>query len=105
MSPADLPPVNAALNGLSAILLGWGLYFIRRKQQVAHHNCMIAAFTTSAIFLVCYITYHTYLARYLHRGPTVFLKPAWFRPIYLGILISHTALAVAILPMAIMTLS
>ena len=105
MTPADLPPVNATLNGLSAVFLGFGYYFIRRKQQNAHRNCMIAAFTTSAIFLVCYITYHTYVARYLHRGPTSFLKPPWFRPIYLTILISHTLLAMTILPMAIMTLS
>src|SRR5437016_957277 len=105
MSPVDLPPVNATLNGLSAIFLSWGLFFIRRKKQVAHRNCMIAAFATSAIFLVCYITYHTYLARYLHRGPTSFQKPEWFRPIYLGILISHTLLALVILPLAIMSLT
>ena len=105
MSPADLPPVNAALNALSAVFLGWGLYFIRRRRQDAHRNCMLAAFITSALFLVCYITYHTYLAYYLHRGPTVFRNPAWFRPIYLAILGSHTLLAVVILPMAIVTLS
>ena len=105
MSPADLPPVNATLNALSAVFLGWGLYFIRRRRQNAHRNCMLAAFVTSALFLVCYITYHTYLAYYLHRGPTVFRDPAWFRPIYLAILLSHTLLAVVILPMAIITLS
>jgi len=105
MSPLDLPPVNATLNALSAVFLGWGFYFIRRQRQVAHRNCMIAAFITSAIFLVCYITYHTYLARYLHRGPTVFRNPAWFRPIYLALLISHTILAVAIVPMVLVTLS
>ena len=66
---------------------------------------MIAAFITSAVFLVCYITYHTYLARYLHCGPTVFRNPAWFRPIYLALLISHTILAVAIVPMVLVTLS
>ena len=105
MSPADLPPVNATLNALSAVFLGWGLYFIRRRRQDAHRDCMLAAFITSALFLVCYITYHTYLAYYLHRGPTVFRNPAWFRPIYLAILLSHTLLAVVILPMAIITLS
>jgi uncharacterized membrane protein YozB (DUF420 family) len=105
MSPADLPPVNATLNALSAVFLGWGLYFIRRRRQDAHRNCMLAAFITSALFLVCYITYHTYLAYYLHRGPTVFRNPAWFRPIYLALLLSHTLLAVVILPMVIITLS
>ena len=104
MSLLDLPPVNAALNGLSAVFLGWGLYFIRRKNKAAHRKCMLAAFSTSAVFLACYLTYHGYLAWYLHRGPTRFQEPAWFRPIYLGILISHTFLAAAILPLAIITL-
>ena len=47
MSPADLPVVNAGLNGLSAVLLAWGYYFIRRRDQRAHRNCMVAAFVTS----------------------------------------------------------
>src|SRR5260221_344230 len=78
MSLADLPVVNASLNGLSAIFLGAGYYFIRRKNQTAHRNCMVSAFVTSTLFLVCYITYHTYVAYVLHRGPTVFKDPAWF---------------------------
>lgn len=41
MSSADLPPVNAGLNGLSAVFLSAGYYFIRRKNQAAHRNCMI----------------------------------------------------------------
>jgi len=104
MSLADLPAVNACLNGISAIFLGAGYYFIRRKNQTAHRNCMIAAFAGSTLFLACYITYHGYLAWYLHRGPTVFREPAGFRPIYLGILLTHTLLAVVIVPLAIVTL-
>src|SRR5438477_8165171 len=91
-----LPAVNACLNGLSAIFLGMGYYHIRYKNQRAHRNCMIAAFVTSVFFLICYITYHGCLAHYLHRGPTVFKNPCWFRPIYLSILASHTILAVII---------
>jgi len=105
MTPADLPPVNATLNALSALFLGWGYYFIRNKKQEAHRNCMIGAFITSVVFLTCYITYHAYLAHYLHRGPTRFRDPAWFRPIYLSILISHTILVVVIVPMVLITLS
>ena len=105
MSPADLPIVNASLNGLSAVFLGVGYYHIRRKNQVAHRNCMIAAFVSSTLFLVCYLTYHGYVAYYLHKGPTVFRNPAWFRPIYLSILGTHTLLAMVIVPMALMTLS
>jgi uncharacterized membrane protein YozB (DUF420 family) len=104
MTIYDLPAVNASLNGLSAILLTAGFYFIRRKNQVAHRNCMLGALTASALFLVCYITYHSYLAYHLHKGPTVFKDPAWFRPIYLTILISHTILAITIVPLVLITL-
>jgi putative membrane protein len=105
MSPADLPPINAGLNGLSAVLLALGYYFIRRKNKVAHRNCMVAAFVASVLFLVCYLTYHGYMAYCLHRGPTVFRQPAWCRPIYLTILLTHTMLAMAIVPLSILTLA
>ena len=104
MSITDLPVVNACLNGASAVFLGIGYYFIRRKNQAAHRNCMIVAFILSTLFLACYITYHSYLGYVLHKGPTVFKEPAWFRPIYLTILFTHTVLAVTIVPMALITL-
>jgi len=101
---AYLPAVNACLNGASAVLLGAGYYFIRRKNKVAHRNCMLAAFFVSTLFLGCYLTYHGYAAYHLHRGPTVFRDPVWFRPIYLGILLTHTALAAAIVPLTLATM-
>jgi putative membrane protein len=104
VTPADLPPVNAGLNGLSALLLSVGYYFIRRKNVAAHHKCMVSAFVTSTLFLTCYLTYHGYLAYYLHRGPTRFHNPAGFRPIYLMILGTHTLLAMVIVPLAVITL-
>lgn len=104
MSPTDLPIVNALLNGLSAVFLGAGYYFIRRRNQEAHRKCMLLAFAASVLFLASYLTYHTYLAYYLHRGPTVFREPAWFRPIYLIILLTHTVLAIVIVPLAFLTL-
>lgn len=104
MTPADLPPVNACLNGLSALFLGAGFWLIRRGNQVAHRNCMIAAFVTSTLFLASYLTYHGYLAMYLHRGPTVFKGPAAVRLVYLGILLTHTLLAMVIVPLALTTL-
>jgi uncharacterized membrane protein YozB (DUF420 family) len=104
VSPADLPVVNACLNGLSAVFLAAGYYFIRRKNQRAHRNCMVAAFVVSTLFLACYITYHFYRAYYLGQGPTVFREPAGFRPIYLGILLTHTVLAVVIVPLALISL-
>ncbi|HTV42787.1 MAG TPA: DUF420 domain-containing protein [Candidatus Sulfotelmatobacter sp.] len=105
MSIYDLPAVNASLNGLSAALLTAGFIFIRQKKIIPHRNCMISAFCVSVIFLICYITYHTYLAVVLHRGPTRFENPLWFRPIYLTILLTHTVLAIVIVPMILITLS
>jgi uncharacterized membrane protein YozB (DUF420 family) len=105
MSIYNLPAVNASLNGLSAVFLTLGFIFVKRGNKIAHRNCMISAFVTSCIFLVCYITYHSYLAVVLHRGPTRFENPLWFRPIYLTILLTHTILAIAIVPMILITLS
>jgi uncharacterized membrane protein YozB (DUF420 family) len=97
MTLHDLPAVNATLNGLSAIFLTAGYIFIKRGNKIAHRNCMITAFSTSVIFLACYLTYHFY------AGRTVF--PAnWFKPIYLAILFTHTVLAVVIVPLILMTL-
>jgi len=105
MSIHDLPAVNATLNGLSAIFLACGFVFIKRGNKNAHRNCMISAFCTSVVFLVCYLTYHTWLGVFLHQGPTRFVKPEWFRPIYLVILTTHTILAAAIVPMILITLN
>jgi putative membrane protein len=101
----DLPAVNAALNGLSAIFLALGYGFIKSGNKTAHRNCMISAFCTSVIFLGCYLTYHTWLALVLHQGPTRFKDPAWFRPVYLAILTTHTLLAAVIVPMILITLN
>jgi len=105
MSFNDLPAVNAFLNAVSAAFLTAGFYFIRRKNQTAHRNCMLTSFVCSVLFLICYITYHGYRALVLHQGPTRFLEPAWFRPVYLSILLTHTVLAVTIVPLVLITLS
>ena len=105
MSIHDLPAVNASLNALSAIFLTAGFIFIRQKKIIAHRNCMISAFCTSVVFLICYVIYHSYRYYVLHVGPTRFENPSWFRPIYLTILLTHTVLAVTIVPMILITLS
>ena len=100
MSSHTWPAVNASLNGLSAVFLTAGFIFIRRKNRIAHRNCMIAAFVTSVFFLACYLTYH-----FTVRTITHFRDPEWFRPIYLAILLTHTVLAVVIVPMILVTLN
>ena len=98
MSISDLPAANACLNGLSAALLTMGYVFIRRKNRAAHRRCMLAAVVTSALFLVCYLVYHS------KAGRTVFKDPQWCRPVYLAILLTHTVLAVLIVPLVLATL-
>jgi uncharacterized membrane protein YozB (DUF420 family) len=96
----DLPACNATFNGLAGVFLGFGFYFVKQGKVIAHRNCMIAAVCSSALFLTGYLTYH-----FTVHGLTHFRDPAWFRPIYLTILLTHTVLAVVIVPMILITLS
>ncbi len=95
----DLPAVNAFLNGSAAILLVSGYFLIRRRQIQTHKRVMIAAFVTSTLFLTCYLIYHA------HVGSVPFRHPGAIRVVYLSILATHTALAAAVPPLAIITLS
>jgi len=103
MSFTDLPLVNACLNSLSVGLLTTGFVFIKRGNKIAHRNCMIAALLTSSIFLICYLTYHYQMKQAYGAAHTRFLEPAWFRPIYLTILVTHLLGAFAIVPLVILT--
>ena len=99
MTVHDLPAVNASLNGLSGILLLVGYTLIRTRHVQQHRRCMIAAFVTSSLFLVCYIVYHAQV------GSVRFMRQGFVRPLYFTILITHVTLAAAVLPLAIVTLS
>jgi len=92
-----LPTLNAILNFTSAVLLAFGFFFILRKHIFAHRVCMTSAICVSTLFLISYITYH------LQHGHTRFLGTGWIRPIYFTILISHTILAVVIVPLVLVT--
>jgi uncharacterized membrane protein YozB (DUF420 family) len=95
----DLPAVNATLNALSGVLLAIGYLLIRRRRIAQHRRVMIAAFTTSALFLVCYVIYHVQV------GSVPFTRQGFVRPLYFSILITHVVLAAAVLPLALVTLS
>ena len=99
MTVHDLPAVNASLNALSGVLLMWGYVLIRARRIEQHRRVMLAAFATSALFLLCYVTYHAQV------GSVRFTRQGIVRPVYFTILITHVVLAAAILPMAIITLS
>ena len=95
---SDLPTVNATLNTISTVLLTIGFLMIRRRNIVAHRNCMIAAFIVSGLFLTSYLIYH------YHAGSTPFEGSGWIRSIYFAVLIPHIILAASILPLALITL-
>ncbi len=98
ISIAFLPTLNACLNASSGILLFTGYVFIRRREIARHRACMIAASCVSVVFLISYITYHSL------SGSTPYGHAGWTRPVYFAILISHAILAVATVPLAIVTL-
>lgn len=94
-----LPAVNATLNASSGVLLGIAYWHIRNQRIQQHKRFMLAACTTSLLFLACYVLNH-----YLRHGVvTRFSGTGWIRPLYFAILITHTILAVVILPMAILS--
>jgi len=95
----DLPAVNATLNATSGVLLLVGYLLIRARRIRQHRQVMIAAFTASSLFLVCYIVYHAQV------GSVPFTRQGFVRPLYFTILITHVTLAAAVLPLAILTLS
>lgn len=91
--------LNATLNAASACLLATGYFFIRTGRVAAHRTCMALAFFSSSIFLVSYLLYHARV------GSVHFQGQGWIRPFYFTLLTSHTLLAAAIVPLAIITLS
>jgi uncharacterized membrane protein YozB (DUF420 family) len=93
------PALNAILNGASAVLLTTGRVLIGQKKVHLHRACMIAAVATSSIFLVSYLYYHA------HVGSVHFPGQGWVRPLYFTILISHTVLAAAVVPLVLLSLN
>jgi len=95
----DLPTLNATLNGISAVLLSVGYFFIRRKDRQRHKICMLSAFAMSVLFLISYVIYHAQV------GSKPFPGQGAMRAIYFSVLIPHVLLAATIVPLALITLS
>lgn len=98
MTIQDLPHLNAALNGLSAILLIVAWVHIKHRRIESHRRTMLAAFASSALFLTSYVIYHA------NVGSKPFPGTGALRTIYFAILIPHVLLAAAVLPLALLTL-
>ena len=90
--------LDASLNGLSGILLAGGYAAIRARKIQVHKRFMISAFVVSCVFLVSYLIYH------YRVGHVAFQGQGWVRPFYFVLLISHTTLAIVIVPMILVTL-
>lgn len=99
MTVHDLPTLNAALNATSFVLLSTGYVFIRRGQRDKHKLCMLAALAVSALFLTSYVVYHAQV------GSVPFKGAGAIRTVYFAILITHVILAIAIVPLVIVTAS
>jgi uncharacterized membrane protein YozB (DUF420 family) len=98
MSVRDLPALNATLNGLSAILLLLGYVCIRTGRRSAHRAFMLAALASSTAFLASYLVYHAQVGSVPYRGT------GGLRTVYFAILLTHTTLAILIVPLVFVTL-
>jgi putative membrane protein len=96
---SHLPTLNAILNATSTALIVAGIVLIRRRRRLAHKRVMLAAVVSSALFLISYLTYHA------HAGAVRFAGHGWPKPVYFTILISHTILAAAIVPLVLVTVA
>jgi putative membrane protein len=90
--------LNATLNGTSAILLAAGYVAIRSGKRGLHKKLMVTAFFVSCVFLVSYLVYH------YRVGHVAFQGQGWIRPVYFALLLSHTLLAIVIVPLILITL-
>src|SRR2546429_309001 len=91
--------LNASLNGISALLLAGGYTAIRAGKREVHKVFMISAFTASTVFLASYVVYHIRV-----RQVVLFQGQGWIRPVYFALLLSHTILAIVIVPLILVTL-
>ena len=96
---ADLPTLNAALNGLATVLLIGG-YISVRSGRVGHHRAfMVAALATSVLFLISYTVYHA------NVGSRPFPGQGPIRIVYFAVLIPHVVLAAVMAPLAVVTVT
>jgi putative membrane protein len=92
-----LPHLNAALNATSAVLLAAGYWSVRTRRLLLHRRLMLGAVSASCLFLISYIVYH------FEVGSVRFQGQGWIRSLYFTILLSHTTLALTLVPLVITT--
>jgi len=101
MDLSFLPAVNATLNGMAGVLIVIGIVLIKQKKIDAHRRVMLAAFVTSSLFLVSYVTHYIWRASVQGGMHTKFNGEGILKAIYYPMLISHILLAVTVPVLAI----
>ncbi len=92
-----LPPIYAAVNGYTAIILLVALWAIKNRKINLHEQLMKTAIGLSLAFLVMYVAYH------LTSDPTPFGGEGVVKIVYYTILISHILLSIIIIPLVLVT--
>ena len=92
MDTSILPPINAALNATSTVLLVVGRRLARQGEIERHKQVMGAAFAVSSIFLVSYVVHK--VSR--HFESTIFHVDGLAKLAYLALLFSHVFLAMTV---------
>ena len=92
-----LPPIYAAINAVTAIVLVYAVISIKKGQRQQHENLMKFAITLSVLFLVMYVAYH------MTSDSTKFGGEGAIKYIYYFILITHIVLSVAVIPFVLIT--
>jgi putative membrane protein len=92
-----LPPIYAAINGLTALLLISGVLAIKKGNRATHQKLMTSAIACSVVFLVMYVAYH------MTAESTSFGGEGIIKYIYFFLLITHIILSVTIIPLVLFT--
>lgn len=93
-----LPMLNAILNSFTFLFLLTALIMIKKKNIKLHRRFIVAAFVTTFLFCISYLTYHSLAESTSYGGDGLMIY------IYYFILITHIVLAALIVPLALITL-
>jgi putative membrane protein len=94
---AYLPPIYAAINGLTAVLLLTAVFQIKKGNKLVHERLMKSCIVLSVLFLGMYVTYH------MTSDSTTYGGQGIIRYVYFFILISHIILSILVIPFVLVT--
>ncbi|RIV73822.1 DUF420 domain-containing protein [Flagellimonas aequoris] len=94
-----LPPIYAAINGITAILLVAAVVAIKNGRQSLHQKLMTTNIVLSALFLIMYVAYH------MTSETTIYGGEGFLKYIYYFILLTHIVLSISVIPLVLITYS